>query len=444
MLERGTASFKSPEEAMSPAALQRPSARRWIAIGSARRRWILNIVFLIAGFVIGQGAIFVVQSVLIAAGEYRLVAAFGTHYSFAIFAILAVDAGASVTLARTVARLPRGSSDEVWRIFCETSVIRLLLALLIGVAAAVFALAFSSEGFSRWYVALAFPGLMLWAFNGIGLLDGLKLSGVSGISGSTAYIMNAIGLVAATHKSPGMAGAILGGAFSIGYLLTLVAQWSVLGRKGWYPRYRRVTRAGLAVALKDSLAMLFQLGPGQLVVRVQLALSAAFLGTETTALFVYVRQVVTGLTQIIGFVLRVEFPGLVERLASPGRHTIGSVLAAQKVTLCCAFILAGVTGVVSAAAAAMPALKLHQAAMLLMAFTPTVLTVSFTLMLMQALAALGAYAAIARAMAISSAIGIVASYVLISTLDVYALILGELIFNWVGCYMVYRYLRSRG
>jgi hypothetical protein len=62
-------------------------------------------------------------------------------------------------------------------------------------------------------------------------------------------------------------------------------------------------------------------------------------------------------------------------------------------------------------------------------------------MMIQGLAALGAYGAIARALAISSAVGMFVSYMLVSTLGVYAFVLGEVVFHLVEFYIVYRYLR---
>ena len=293
-----------------------PARRRKAAwLRSSHGRWpqIINVGLLIAGLGLGQGTIFVVQTVLVAAGEYELLAAFGTHYSFAVLGVILVDAGASVTLARTVARLPAGQNpnEEVWRIFCETTAIRLLLAALVCAAIAIYALGFASEGFSRWYVALAVPGFLLWAVNPVGLLDGLRLSGISGITGSAAFVITAIGLAVATHRSAEAAGAILGGAFSIGYLVTVGAQWIVLVRKGWLPQFPRLTRAGLTKSLRDGGALLFQYAPGQINMRVQLLLSTLYLGAETTALVVYAKQIVTAANQIVLFVLRVEFPGLV-------------------------------------------------------------------------------------------------------------------------------------
>jgi hypothetical protein len=447
MFEPSAASSNSAERTTSLAA---PPLRfagnpivAWLRSTLGRSPQIVNVGLLIAGLGLGQGTIFIVQTALVAAGQYELLAAFGTHYSFAILGIILVDAGASTTLARVVARLSveRKSHDEVWQSFCETSAIRLLTASLIGTAAAVYALGFASDGFSRWYVTLALPGLLLWAVNGVGLLDGLRLSGVSGITGSAAYVVTAIGLALAAHRSTEAAGAILGGAFSIGYLVTLGAQWIALGRKGWFPKLRKVTRAGLTRSLKDGGALLFQLVPGQITMRVQLVLCTVYLGAETTALFIYAKQIVTAATQIIGFILRVEFPGLVEKLAVPGRHDLASVMGAQRMALYCAVIfMVGVTGI-SGIAAAVPDFGLHRAATIIASFAPTILTQSLLLMMIQALAALGAYGVIARALAISSAVGVMVNYMLISTLEAYAFVLGEVTYNLVGFYIVYRYLR---
>jgi hypothetical protein len=447
MFEPSAASSNPAQRTKTLAALPLGRARNRIVawLRSTRGQWplIMNIGLLIAGLGLGQGTIFIVQTSLVAAGEYELLAAFGTHYSFAILGIILVDAGASTILARVVARLSaeQTSRDEVWRIFCETSAIRLLAALLIGTAAAVYASGFASDGFSRWYVALALPGLLFWAINAVGLLDGLRLSGISGITGSAAYVVTAIGLALAAHRSPEAAGAILGGAFSLGYLLTLGAQWIVLGRKGWFPQFQKVTRAGLVRSLRDGGALLFQLVPGQINMRAQLVLSTVYLGAETTALFIYAKQVVTALTQIIGFVLRVEFPGLVEKMAASRKQSFGSILGAQKTTLYCAVAFTvGATGG-SGIAAIVPDFSLHRAATIMVSFTPTILTLSLSLMMMQALAALGAYAVIGRAAAISAAAGIFVSYMLVSTLGAYAFVLGEVTLHLLGFYIVYRYLR---
>lgn len=418
----------------------------WLAarLTLVRGRWsqILNVGLLIAGLALGQGAIFVVQTLLLAAGKYELLAAFATHYSFAMLGIIVVDAGANITLARAVVQLEAGgrARGEAWQIFCDTSTIRLLTALLVGAAAALYVLEFTSDGFSRWYVMCALPGLLLWSGNGVGLLDGQKLSGISGMTGAIAYVTSAVGLLLATHRSHEAAGAILGGAFSIGYFLTLVAQWSALVRKGWYPQLQRPTRAGLLRALKDGIALSFQIVPGQINMRVQLVLSAAYLGAETTALFVYAKQIVTAATQVLQFVLRVEFPGLVERLSGAGRQDLVGIIRAQKMTLFSAVLFSTGVTVIAGIVAAVSDAGLHRAAIVIAGFGPTILTVALLQMTWQGLAALGAYAASAQALAIGAAVGIVANYLLVSWLHVFAFVVAEVVLNLTTLYVGYRYL----
>jgi O-antigen/teichoic acid export membrane protein len=437
----------SETEAAAAAPLTRRARGRiagWLQSAHAARQRLLNIAFLVVGLALGQGSIFIVQTALVSTGEYNLLSAFGTHYSFAILGVILVDAGASTTLARAVARLDTGPDgrEQFWRIFCETSVIRLLFAVFVGAAAVICAFGMAADGFTECYVALALPGLLVWAFNAVGLLDGLRLSGVSGVTGAAAYIAAAIGLCLAAHRSAETAGAILGAVFSIGYLLTVAAQWIALRRRGWLPQFRTPTEAGLIRALKDGCAMLFQLVPGQINMRVQLVLSATHLGAETTALFVYAKQVVTALTQIIAFVLRVEFPGLVEKLSAAGSHGPRSVLDAQKMTFYCTIVFAFGATAVAGVAAALPGFSLHRAATMILSFAPTILTLSLSLMMIQALAALGAYRAIAAALMASALAGVLVSYLLIALIGVYAFVAGEFAFHLVGIYAVVRYLRQ--
>jgi len=407
----------------------------------------MNVALLIVGLGLGQGSIFVVQTVLLATGEYELVTVFGTHYSFAMLGIIVVDGGATTILARAVARLSGdpGSRDEVWRIFCETCAIRLLTASLVGAGAAVYALGFAPDDrFSLCYVAFALPGLLLWAGNAVGVLDGLRLSGISGITGAAAYVLTAIGLALAAHRSPEAAGSILGGTFSLGYSVTLGGQWLALRGNGWQPRFHRVTQAGLVRSLNDGVASLFQLLPGQINMRVQLVLSVTYLGVETTALFIYAKQLVTAATQIIAFVLRVDFPGLVNKMSAAGRHGFRSVLESQKTTFYCALTFAVGATVVAGVAAMLPEAGLHRAAAIMASFAPTIFTLSLSLMMNQALAARGAYAAVARAVATSSALGMLVSYLSIAAWQVYAFIAGEVAIHLVGFLIAYRDLRRVG
>jgi O-antigen/teichoic acid export membrane protein len=401
---------------------------------------IINLGLLIAGMAAGQGAIFAVQTWLLANGRFELLSWFGTHYSFAIFGIILTDGGTSTILARDMARLSsdQDSVDEFWRSFCEIIVFRLSVVMLLGLAAAVYIVTVATDGFSRSYLLCILPGLLLWVGNATGLLDGLRLSGISGLTGSLAYVGSAVALALVPNATPEMAGLILGAAFSGGYFLTVLAQWTILSRLGWAPRIRKVTAAGLIPAFKNGAAMSFQLVPGQIVLRVQLTLSAVYLGAETTAVFTYVRQLVTALNMVLAIVLRVDFPGLVQKVSRARKQSLWRILEAQKTTLYCSIALAAGTAVVSSSMPVFAPTRFGAAAMVLLMFTPTIFTSSFSLMMTQALLALGDYASVARITALGAAFGIAVSCLLITTADLYALVIGELVthvFVFVAMYI---------
>ncbi|MGJ4996970.1 lipopolysaccharide biosynthesis protein [Bradyrhizobium sp. HKCCYLS3077] len=418
----------------------RRGLRRRLMSPQSRQRRLANVILLVGGLGLGQGSLFVCQSLLIARGQYELLAQFGLHYALAGLGIMLVDAGAVTSLARMMARhyTEPHAHQQVWRTFAETSVIRAAIAVVIAAGAIVYGVLIADHGFSKSYVMLAVPGSTLWAVNGTGLLDGLRLSGVSGLAAALPAIATAVGLLAAASLPADTAGAVLGSAFSAGYAVTLLLQWSVLGRNGWSPRWARVTRTGVATAARDAVALLFQLLPGQLFGRGQILLSASFLGAETTALFVYAKQIVSALTQVVAFVLRVEFPNLVETLARTGPRTLQRILAPQMAALGCALVLA--CGMLAAAAIVdrLPSLGLHRTAIVLALFAPTVLTVSLSLVVMQGLAALGAYRLMAWSLAGSAAAGMVVAALTIPWLGIGALVVGEVAFHLIGFYVIAR------
>lgn len=411
-----------------------------------RSQRIVNVGLLIIGLGLGQGSIFAVQTWLIAEGRFELLSLFATHYSLAMFGIILVDGGSSAIIARNLVQLTNGcgGTNEFWRIVNETMVFRLIVALLVAAGAAVYALGFANDDFSRFYVMFGLPGLFLWVGNPVGLFDGLKLSGISGVIGSVAYVTSAVALAVAPDGAPDIAGSIMGGAFSLGYLLTVAAQWAVLRHQGWALRFRAVTAAGFVRSFKDGSALLFQLVPGQLILRVQLVLSTIYLGAETTALFAYVKQIIAMSTMIIAIVLRVDFPRLVERISQSKESHVRIVLKTQRMTLYCAVALTAGWIIVSLLGFMVPQYRISAASMALMMFSPSILTISLSLMMMQGLVALGAYGSVARAAGISVLFGIAVSCLLVTTLDLYAFLLGEVVFHLVGLILMYRDMRRVG
>jgi O-antigen/teichoic acid export membrane protein len=446
MLKQSAAGSDSTERnkvSVRPVPVPAINRMAW-SLKSALGRWprIMNIGLLIAGLGLGQGSIFLLQTWLMAKGRLELLSLFATHYSLAMFGIIVVDGGSSAIIARNLVQVSSGhrERDDFWQIVSDTMALRLLVAVLVAIGAAIYALGLANDGFSRFYVLFGLPGLLLWAGNAVGLLDGLKLSGLSGITGSMAYAASAIGLAFAPDGSHEIAGSILGGAFSVGYLLTVAAQWAVLRSYGWAPRFRKVTVAGFSRALKDGAALLFQLVPGQMILRVQLVLSTIYLGAEATALFAYVKQLVTMATMIVAIILRVEFPRLVQILSGSREPRFRVVLDAQKMTLYCALALTAGGIAVSVFGLMNPQYRVSAASITLLAFCPTILTISLCLIMTQGLVALGTYGALAGAAAVSAVVGMAVSGLFVTIFGLYAFLFGELVFHLLNLVLMYRYM----
>lgn len=399
-------------------------------------RWsaVTNMGLLLGGYGAGQGAMFVAQTWLLATGRYHFLAAFGTHFLFAVLGTYVVDAGAITILARHAAGLPRDAASRLhlWQLFWDTSVFRAVLAVALALAAVIYASVPAADGFSRNYALFAAPALLFFAGNAAGLLDGFKFGGISGLTGAIPYATSALALAIVRDASPETAGATLGTAFSVGCLLTVATQWIVLARFGWRPRWLTTTGRGVGKAARDGIAMLGVMLPGQFYGRAQLLLSAAYLGPETTAIFLYAKQVINVIAQTVGFIQRVEFPGLVTRLSVPDGNLLRTIVSAQK--LVAAFGVVSTMGVCSAgfAMAHMPENRFTAVAALLIGFSPTILTMAAVIMMTQALAAGGAYEGLAVDIFTFNVVGLAASYFSITGFGVYAFVAGDLISTLFG------------
>jgi hypothetical protein len=395
----------------------------------------LNLTLLMAGSGIGQGSLLLAQTWLLATRQFDLLSWFGTQYAFAILGIILTDGGTSTILTREIALVSRGvgTADTFWRTFNENFLFRLILVSAVSILTVIICAMMPPGGFSRAYLLTALPALWFWTGNAVGLLDGLKLSGLSGLTASFANAASAIALVVLpSTASPELAGYILGISFSGGYFLTVLVQWIILRNYDWIPRFMAVSVNGLALTSRNGCAMLLQLAPGQILGRVQLALSMTYLGAETTALYAYVKQIIGAMTMVVAFVLRVDFPGLVQRVAHGALQSFWIVFTAQKTSLACTAVLTIGTVLVSWFISSLPDNRFAAAAATLLVFSPTIATLLLSYMLLQAMVALGDYTRVATVTVVTASIGIAVSYLLVARLGLYAFLTGELIFHFLG------------
>lgn len=395
--------------------------------GAFRR--LVNLGMLIGGFGLGQGSIFLVQTWLVATGETEMLALFGTHFSFAILGIVAVEAGSLTILSAQIARQIHsgGAVSEVWRCYWETTAFRVTVAVLLILAGAA-ALAFwPLPAFSRSYLSWSLPAMLLWAFNAAGFLDGLQKSGVSGLTGSIAYVASAIALFFARHLAPAEAGAWTGAAFSVGYALTILAQFSALAASGWRPAWATPSAAGIRTAFVEEGSMLAGLLPGQLYFRAQLAIAALALGHNATAVLVYAKQIVGAASQIAGFARRVEFPRLVQAVAGNPALGLGATMRIQRSSLAIAMAFAIIIALAAAGVMTTATGFAVEAWGFLAIFCVTVLTESVGQALVQGLFARSRYHAAAIARILAVAFAVVFGYVFVSFFGVRVFVLSDLL-----------------
>lgn len=369
----------------------------------------VNAGLLIASFFLGQGSIFAAQSWLVGRNSLDLLAQFGAHFSFLILALMVVDWGTAVALARRISLAGEGDlRDEVRWSYWSACGVRLCVAVAIVIVCAVYAWGWG-YAFSRWYLVGAAPALAVWSFNATGILDGIKLSGISGLTAMPAYVASAVALILseAFGQSNGL---LLGLAASLGYVVSVAAQMVVLHRIGLSlsaplgdrERWRSIAREGVAV--------LFSMLPGQVSFRFQIVVCALVLGPAVTGLFLYGRQVAVAASQVLEFCRRASFPQLVGDV----RHSetpVATAFRTQRTAsvlalgLSCGLLLTGVFGNVLLDGA------LAQACHVLALFSIGVLSGSLSQTVVQAAQARGEYRAAAIAANIAMVVGLGATAV---------------------------------
>lgn len=389
---------------------------------------LLNLALLIMGYGSGQGTIFLAQTWLLATNELKLVALFGLHFTTATLAILIVEAGSITLLARKVASQSSVKlSSSIWQAYFGVSTFRFAIALaILGVCGIVLTFAPASP-FTHHYVFAAAPALLVWSLNVSGVLDGLKLSGVTGVTTSVPSLFSGIALVLIPFFPSLDPGTTLGAAFSLGYFSAIALQLFALTAMKIEISWETPTRNDIVAAARDGFLLLGSQLPGQLYFRLQLQLCHIYLGADSTALFLYIKQIFVALAQLIWFIRRIEFPYLVRKVTRLPQKALPLILITQRggtifslvVTI---FIL--ITGIVMSSNGEQ---VFREVGFLLAIFAPFIAINSMSLAFNQGLAALARFPALMVAMLITTAVGATLSTLLIGAFGVAGLLASDAI-----------------
>lgn len=406
----------------------------------------VNIILMLIGFGAGQGAIFLAQTALILEKRTELLTNFGTCFSFAMLGILLVDSGSVSIFARGVVQFTKNknSAKPISDLFWEYTVYRLFISVLIAVCSVSYVFTLAPNGFALGFFIFATPALFIWAFNSAGVFDGLNLSGISGAINAIPYLCAALGLYFGRDLPAWNSGSCAGAMLSIGYFFAVIIQFGILKFKNIKLGFKFPIKNAILTS-KDGISMIGIMVPGQLYYRFQLVVSIYWLGPDATAVFIYVKQIVNALSQVLSFVRRAEFSVLVESLEENPKSIFRSIFKVQKAgtaisiifslsLLLCGYTLEFIGG------------GTKHIGIFLMLFSPTVFSVTLVLALQQALIAMSLATAMPISIAIAMMAGAIVSIALIAPLGIVALVIGEIAQHFVNfalnCRIVRRWRRS--
>jgi O-antigen/teichoic acid export membrane protein len=296
-----------------------------------------NFIGLLFGFSLGQGLLFLAHTWLLGSNRLEMLGLFGASFSVLVLAYHIVDLGGITILAREIQK--NNAKESVDRLFWSGSIVRLLIALIIVVSCSILYFMGNDLGFVGCYAFSGSFGTPFYAFNGIGILDGLHRSRWSGISWSIPFVFSAIVLPLVSDISQTQAGLWLGGSFSLGAILSTGLNHHLLIKSSYAMNTLSLDRARAFFFLREGILYLLSWGAGQIFYRGQIAICATLLDIRLLGIFVYTKQVINAVNQILFFLRRTEFPCLVKVVQGSQKKQIFNGLMVHQASLIGSFAI---------------------------------------------------------------------------------------------------------
>jgi hypothetical protein len=298
----------------------------------ARRaiRFAANVCGLLIGFAIGQGSVFAVQTWLVARGQFAAVASFGVAMAILSLAQWAGDWGGLILLAR------HDSYERQVRRVWAANIARLIVSAPLVCMLASFASFYAATDlFAAGILFGGLPVAPIWALNLSGFLDGHDKNRLSGPLSGLPWVATAIAMVFTVFSSnPSFFGGLLiGVAYSFG-CATCVALQYLLARNliAFESSWWTLSSKDVFDYLHQGAVYAFGELPSQLFGRALILIVSLSLGDQAVGIYVYIRQILGGVTQMVMFVKRVEIPRLAASLEKKPL-SVSATLQAQIVNL---------------------------------------------------------------------------------------------------------------
>lgn len=297
-----------------------------------------NLFVLLSTFLFGHGSIFLAQTFLIQSGYTDRVADFGLAYSFFVFSIFLIETSTIQVLARMCIQNDK-KLDAVSHSFLYVIGFRVIVATIYIVSIRYIFSNLDSQ-FSEAFLVSVIGSIILICIHPSGMLDGIGRVGVNGVILAGQNITISVCLLITRDAAAVEAARVIGYSVSLYYLLVMVIVHFYLVSLGLRYPIADLKREEFFEVFYELLRMIFAVGPGQILQRFQMVLGTVYLATEVMAAYVYVRQGLSFISQVLGFIRRVEFPDVVSSVKDlRGTGLAIKCLAVQKYSIVAAILI---------------------------------------------------------------------------------------------------------
>lgn len=281
-----------------------------------------RILFLLLGFGLGQGAMFLAQTYLLYHQKFELASRSAIGLGFLSLAYWAVEMGGIFTFNKAFKK----STAEI----CNYFTARLILGFGIAITSVVALQVFNIEDALLLGVVSIAPAIALATTTSLlGYIDATqKNHRISHLSG-LPWIFAAFFLLLPEHlTNQYQHGVIIGLAFLTGQLLFTLAQHICMRQEVMHLDFKRIEKSQIFCYIKDGLAYNISFSSSQIYGRTTPLLIDALIGAKISSLYIYTRNITNMFSQIAIFAKRVEFT----RLSHLSNHHITTLFKLQSIS----------------------------------------------------------------------------------------------------------------
>lgn len=261
---------------------------------------LLNSFYLVLGFLIGQGSMFIIQSWLAISGDFLTIAKVGIGLGVISLFQWLCDAGGVFLLSRKVKEKEN---------LLEFFVVRFFLAFVIGLCSLLIIAMFFSGGFYKGLLLFLTPIGLVWSANITGVLDCLAKNKVVGPLAGLPWLISSLAIVLCDFDNEFQFGVVLGSSYLAGVVILVIVQYQQI-KFSKIQQFLRNRKVGYKNVVQEIVGYSFAFALAQLYGRLLPVMVQSSLGETVTGFYVYARSVTNISGQFIAVVRRVEFSRL--------------------------------------------------------------------------------------------------------------------------------------